>query len=113
MQSKLEDPFEEWLDILVQLWTAFGKKVDADQLLIYQQNLSIVPMGLLDAAVKRVIREHSFNNVPTIAEVWTAVRKELRNPVDLDRAIQEWTEQKWANAVYTFGDAVAIETEVA
>lgn len=96
---------EEWVSTLAQLWIAFGKQVDADQLLIYQQNLAVVPMGLLDAAVKRVIREHTFNNVPTIAEVWGAVRRELRNPVDLDRAMNEWASQKWSNAVYVFDNA--------
>ena len=106
-----QDAFKEWLDILAQLWTAFGKTVDDGQMIIYQRSLSVLPLGLLDAAVQRVIREHDFNNVPTVAEVWKAVRKELGNPVDLDRAIEIWCDQLWRKAVLLQHD-VSVETEV-
>lgn len=106
-----QDALHEWLEVLAQLWTAFGKPVDASQMIVYQRSLGSLPLGLLDRAVQRVIREHDFNNVPTVAEVWKAVRKELGNPVDLDRAIEVWCDQLWGKAVI-LESVVAVETEV-
>lgn len=105
---------EDWLRILAQLWTAFGKLLDDAQLTVYQEHLAVLPLGLLETAVKRVIRDHRFNSVPTIAQVWAAVRVELGNPPDLDREILLWVERKWTAAVFDFGVArsVAAETEV-
>lgn len=106
-----QDALQEWLEVLAQLWTAFGKPVDASQMIVYQRSLGSLPLGLLDRAVQRVIREHEFNNVPTVAEVWKAVRKELGNPVDLERAIAVWCDQLWGDAVM-LESVVAVETEV-
>lgn len=106
-----QQALQEWIDILSQLWTAFGKPVDADQMIIYQRSLSVLPLGLLDAAVQRVIREHEFNNIPTVAEVWKAVRKELGNPVNLDRAVQSWCDQLWSKAVLLRSEIEEVETE--
>lgn len=83
---------EEWLGILGQLWTAYDKEIEPDRLEIYRKQFSILPMGLLDVAVTRAIREHTFNSVPTVGEVWQAVRKILGNPSDLDGAIEHWHE---------------------
>ena len=106
-----QDALQEWLEVLAQLWTAFGTPVDASQMIVYQRSLGSLPLGLLDRAVQRVIREHEFNNVPTVAEVWKAVRKELGNPVDLERAIAVWCDQLWGDAVM-LESVVAVETEV-
>lgn len=101
---------QEWLEVLAQLWVAFGKALDGEQMIIYQKNLKVVPLGLLDQAINRVIREHRFSSVPTVAQVWAAVRTELHNPVDLDYAIESWLDQQWTNCHHRF--AVAAETEV-
>ncbi len=98
---------EDWLGCLSQLWTAFGKVLDADQMMIYQSNLSGIPLGLLEQSIQRVIREHLYNSVPTVAQVWAAIRKELHNPVDLDKAINEWEPGRTAQVEYV----VAVETE--
>lgn len=93
---------EEWVEVLCRLWVAFDKPLDADRLKIYRDALSVLPFGLLEAGVNRAVREHRFNSVPTIAEVWDAVRKELGNPADLDRVIYSWSESLWQKAVYVF-----------
>lgn len=101
---------EDWLGILAKLWTAFGKPLDPEALQIYREMLAGVPIGLLEKAITRVIREHRFATVPTIAEVWTAIRKELGNPViDLDQAIEGWCERVWESAFYRF-ETVTTET---
>lgn len=94
-----QSALEEWLGVLSRLWIAFDKPLDPERLTIYREALDVLPLGLLDLAVKRVIREHKFNSVPTIADVWSAVRKELHNPPDLERAIHAWRESLWDRSV--------------
>lgn len=91
-QEIYQAAMEEWLGVLTQLWTAYDKPLDPDRLALYQNMLGDVPMGLLEKAIKRVIREHKYNSVPAVGDVWSAIRKELGNPHDIDRALQEWSE---------------------
>lgn len=106
----------DWLRILSRLWTAYDKPPDENRLMIYRSELSIVPLGLLEKAVSRTIREHQFNSVPTIAQVWAAVRKELDNPYDVEMAIREWCDAQWRlvclrfPAVQEVVELVAVET---
>jgi hypothetical protein len=93
---------EEWLGVLSQLWIAFDKPLDPERLALYRNMFGDLPLGLLEQAVKRAIREHKFNSIPTVADVWSAVRKELNNPADLDRAIKLWIESRWSAAVHVF-----------
>lgn len=102
---------EDWLTVLSRLWTAYDKHLDPERLALYQRTLQIVPLGLLENAIDRVIREHVYNSVPTVAEVWTAVRKELGNPHDIEQAIDAWCEASWRRCTYRF-PSVAAETEV-
>lgn len=99
------DATKEWLGVLSQLWIAFDKPLDTERLTIYRNMLEGIPLGLLEPAIKRVIRDHKFNNVPTIADVWAAVRKELGNPIDIDRAITIWCESLWNRAVMLNSEA--------
>lgn len=101
---------EEWLNVLARLWVAFDKPLDPVRLALYQGMLNKLPLGLLELAVERVVREHKYNSVPTVAQVWEAVRKELRNPFDLDQAIDTWCELKFQSCFYRF-DGVSAETE--
>ena len=55
---------EEWLGILARVWTAIGKPRDADRLDLYGKALADVPLGLLEIAVARVIRENEYSVVP-------------------------------------------------
>lgn len=98
-----QTPLEEWLTVLSRLWTAYDKPLDPDRLALYQRTLAIVPMGLLELAIDRVIREHVYNSVPTVAQVWAAVRKELGNPHDIDQAISAWCDARWRRCVVLFG----------
>ena len=81
---------EEWLGVLAELWTAAGKALEADRLQVYRQSLGEVPLGLLERAVRRVIRENTYNVVPLPGVVWAAVRQELGEPWDIRMAMEDW-----------------------
>ncbi len=85
---------EEWLGVLAQLWTAAGKPLEADRLEVYRQSLGEVPLGLLELAVRRVIRENVYHVVPLPGVVWGAVRRELGDPWDIRMAMEEWVERR-------------------
>jgi hypothetical protein len=85
---------EEWYGVLLELWTATGKPQDPDRLEVYRQALEEVPLGLLELAVRRVIRENTYNVVPLPGVVWAAVRKELGEPWDVRQAMEDWVERK-------------------
>jgi hypothetical protein len=97
-----ESALEEWMGILARLWTAFDKPLDPERLQIYSQALADVPLGLLEKAVFRVIRNHRFSNVPTVGDVWAAVKAELGNPLDVKQAIEEWCDLQWRKCVVAF-----------
>ena len=101
---------EDWLGVMTKLWSAFGKPLDPDALTIYQEMLGGVPLGLLALAIQRVVREHKYNSVPIVHEVWAAVRKELGNPEDVDQAIENWADAQFKSAIYVFEAAVTVET---
>jgi len=86
---------EEWLGILSELWTSVEKPIDPDRLEVYQKTLGEVPLGLLELAVKRVIRENTYQVVPVPGVIWEAVKKELGNPIDVKMAIDDWLDEKW------------------
>ena len=68
---------EEWLGVLVRLWTAFQKQPTPDQLDLYRNQLDEIPLELLEQAVKRAIRDYKYGNVPSVHDVWEALRKWL------------------------------------
>ncbi len=82
--------------MLAELWTAAGKPLEADRLKVYRQSLGEVPLGLLERAVRRVIRENVYPVGPLPGMVWAAVRRTLgytlrvrcasQTPSQLDRA---------------------------
>ena len=59
----------EWVQVLVQLWDAYGKPVNPKQLKTYIQQFGDVPLGVLEHVVEETLRKHQFNSVPTIGEV--------------------------------------------
>jgi len=95
MNDRYDTPLEEWLAVLTELWTAVGKPVNPRRLELYQRSLAEVPLGLLELAVRRVIRENTFNVIPVPAVVWAAVRKELGYPDNVEAAIEAWVEKRW------------------
>ena len=101
---------EEWLGVLSKLWIAFDIPLDPIRLVVYQNALKM-PLGLLEKAVDRAIRDHRYKSVPIISEVWDALRAELGNPYDLDQAIEQWKTRKFEICIYRFGSIPAeIET---
>lgn len=80
----------EWVGVLAQLWTGIGKTPEPDRLKIYQTQLAAVPLGLLELAVSRVMRENTWSVVPPVGAIWQAIRKELGNPYNLETALEEW-----------------------
>jgi hypothetical protein len=85
---------EEWVGVIGRLWDAIGKPIEQDRLASYMQELKQVPLGLLEKAISRVLRENTYNVVPTIGKVWEALRKELGcNPNDLAGAVENWRHQ--------------------
>jgi hypothetical protein len=51
-------------------------------------------LGLLELAVRRVIRENVCHVVPLPGVVWAAVRRELENPWDTRLAMEDWVERR-------------------
>jgi len=86
---------EEWLGVLAELWTALGKPLDAERLRVYQVAMESVPLGLLELAVRRVIRENTYQVVPLPGAVWAAVHSELGNPRQVTTAIETWVDERW------------------
>lgn len=92
----------EWQSIISGMWDACGKSLsqpgEQERFKQYVRQFSNLPLGLLEAACNRAIREMGkYNTIPTIGAVWEAVRKELHNPHDLDWAIENWGEMRFAN----------------
>ncbi len=83
----------DWYSILEGLWIAIGKPVDKKRLKIYAQELSNVPIGLLERAIRRIRMTSTFSSVPAIGEIWRAVRVELEN--DNCSSPEEWVERQW------------------
>lgn len=100
----------EWLGQLIRLWDAVGKPLEADRLEVYRRELSDIPLGLLERAISRVIRENTYSNVPPPGTIWKAVRKELGNPHDVMDEIHAWTERSWQRCFVKF-DHVTAGTE--
>ena len=86
---------KDWLKVLAELWSSVGKDVDVKRLEAYRKSLESVPLGLLELAVRRVIRENVYNVVPLPGEVWGAVRRELGDPREMGEAIERWLEMRW------------------
>ena len=80
----------EWMGVLSQLWIGIGKAPDPERLKVYCDQLKAVPLGLLENAIARVMRENTWSNVPTVGVIWSAIRKELCDPHDLDYSLKIW-----------------------
>jgi len=74
--------------------TAAGKPLEADRLQVYRQSLGEVPLGLLELAVRRVIRENVYHVVPLPGVVSAAVKRELGDPWDVRLAMEDWVERR-------------------
>ena len=61
---------------------------------MYRRSLGEVPLGLLELAVRWVIRENVYHVVPLPGVVWAAVRRELGDPWDVRLAMEDWVERR-------------------
>lgn len=103
----------EWQNVLVRLWTAFQKKPTPDQLELYVEQLEDIPLELLEKAVRRAIRDYRYGNVPSVHDVWEALRKEmgLDPHHDILLEIKDWHALQWERIVYR-GTQVVAEIEI-
>ncbi len=83
----------DWYSILASLWIAVGKPVEEKRLEIYGKELGNVPCELLERAIRRIRLTYTYNAVPSIGEIWQAVKVELQN--DNCSTPEEWIERKW------------------
>ena len=67
----------DWYRILESMWIAIGKEVDKERLLIYGRDLGNVPCEILERAIRRIRLSSSYASIPTIGEIWQAVKMEL------------------------------------
>jgi hypothetical protein len=95
---------QDWLRILARMWTAIGKTPDPAMLMIYQEELGDIPLGILEKAVSLVLRGHQYNNVPTIGDVWGAIKTELgiEFSAQLEGAIADWEQRRWFSITAQF-----------
>ena len=94
LKKHSEEITQEWMDILSDLWIAFGKQVDPKRLKVYIRNLSFIPLGLLEKAVPIAIqKQRKFNIVPTVGSVIEALEQTLGHPPDLNQAVDEWADR--------------------
>ena len=93
----------EWLETLSGMWEAIGKPLDEKRLQKYAKELNGIPLGLLEKAVSRAIRNSGdYQVIPTISAIWGALRRELGNPYDIDQAIERWIETQYQSSVKRF-----------
>lgn len=83
----------DWYSILEDMWVAVGKEIDKERLLIYGKDLGNVPCELLERAIRRIRMTSIYSQVPTIGEIWQAVRMELA--MDNCSTPEEWVERRW------------------
>jgi len=87
------DAEADWMGILASLWVAIGKPVDPERLRIYANALKDIPLGLLELAIDRVLRQQTWNVVPLPGVISAAVERELE-AVNAT-TIADWLEIQW------------------
>ncbi len=97
-QAIYNEARKEWTAVLLQLWEAYNKTPDPKQLKVYIKQLSDVPLAVLEDTVATLLREHKFNSVPTLGEVWEVINTRHG---DLEQAKAKQTD--W---LYNFTDGV-------
>jgi hypothetical protein len=83
----------EWLAVLSRLWIAVGREVDKRQLLVYEQALGMLPLGLLEQAINEVLYQHRYTSVPTIADI-AEMAKRIAGVASLYQTGEAWLNQR-------------------
>lgn len=100
---------KEWLDCLVKMWDAVDKDVDEKRLAIYVEQFQEIPLGLLEIAVSRAIRNNgSYMSVPSVGALWQAIKQETGDltHIDVIEAVRLWSAREDAmfeTRLYRFG----------
>ena len=81
---------DEWTGVLLQLWEAYGKQPDPKQFKVYVKQLSGVPLGVLEDVIATLLREHKFNSVPTLGEIWDVIKKSTGNSDTVQVQTSPW-----------------------
>ena len=80
-----KEAYAEWLECLVKMWNAVDKDVDDKRLAIYAEQFKAIPLGLLEKAVDRAIRNNgSYMSVPSVGALWQAIKQETGNHTHID-----------------------------
>lgn len=104
---------EEWTEILLQLWHAFGKPANPAQVKTYVKQLGDVQLGRLEVAVAHLLAKHKYNSVPTIAQVLEAVEDTSHIPASTPFRDEYEANKKKAMENYTVGEYLASYGKVA
>lgn len=100
-QAIYNEARKEWTGVLLQLWEAYNKTPDSRQLRVYIRQLSDVPLPVLEDTIETLLKEHKFNSVPTLGEVWEVIKARHG---DLEQAKAKQTD--W---LYNFTDGVGYQ----
>jgi len=103
-QTVWDDAALEWSEILEKMWTMIGKPVDEKRLGFYIDELGDIPIGLLEKAVSRAVRNNGqYMTVPSVGAIWNALRAELGNPSgDILEAVEQWAASSFSRCVVRF-----------
>ena len=112
-ESIYQAAYGEWIGVLASMWDAIGKDVDERRLAVYEKQFKHIPLGLLEKAVARAIRNNgNYLSVPSIGALWSAIKKETGEYPNMDvlEAVKLWEDRRTAEfdaIVYRF-EKVAI-----
>lgn len=84
---------KEWTGVLLQLWEAYNKTPDPKQLKVYIKQLSDVPLGVLEDIVADLLRNHKYNSVPTLGEIWEAINTRHGSLEQINAKESDWLYQ--------------------
>lgn len=97
---------DEWIATLTRMWDAVDKPVDDRRLMVYVQEFKDIPLGLLEKAVGRAIRNNGvYTSVPTVGALWAAIRKEAGDFPNMEvmDVVDLWDQEKFERCIYRFG----------
>jgi len=108
-ESIYQAAYGEWIGVLASMWDAIGKDVDERRLAYYEKKFANIPLGLLEKAVDRAIRNNgNYLTVPSVGALWSAIKKETGEHPNMDvlEAVQLWENEIGARfdaSLYRFG----------
>jgi len=65
----------EWVGVLLQLWDVIGKTPNERQLMVYVNELGVIPTKILKQVISNLLSIRIYHTIPTIGEVWTELRR--------------------------------------